>query len=360
MAASADLTPVQPQHRFDEARLAAYLADHLPDFRLPLNVQQFRGGGANPAFLLHAPGRSYVLRKRTLPKKGLDIAASTARDFGLISALHEAALPVAAPRLVCADASVIGTPFYLLDHVPGRHFRDPNLPGMDPKQRHALYDAMAAALAQIHALPPAQTGLPANGDGQDYLVRQIAALIEQYRGNRTEEIAPMERLLDWLPAHVPAERTATLMHGNFRIDNLVFHPAEPQVVAVLDWDLALIGHPLADLAINCMPYRVTIPGMGSLQGLDFIESGIPGEADYVAAYCRHAGRPAPEEGGIAHWNFYLAFALFRVAVMAQGIVKRSQAAGNGTAPPAPALKAYAAVVRSVSHQAWHLVDGGDD
>lgn len=357
MAGPADLTPVQPQHRFDEARLAAYLADRLPDFRPPLTVQQFRGGTANPAFLLHAPGRSYVLRKRTQAKKGLDIAASTTRDFTLISSLHAADLPVATPRLVCPDDSVIGAPFYLMDHVPGRHFRDPNLPGMDAKQRHALYDAMAAALAQIHALPPDRTGLPANGSGQDYLTRQVTALSEQYRTNATEEVAPMIRLLDWLPLHVPAEQCTTLMHGNFRIDNLVFHPSEPRVTAILDWDLALIGHPLADLAINCLPYRVTIPGMGSLQGIDFIESGIPGEPDYVASYCRHAGRPEPGEGGADHWNFYLAFALFRVAVMAQGAVKRGQANGAATSP---VLKAYAAVVRSVAHQAWHLVDGEAD
>lgn len=357
MAGTADLTPVQPQHRFDEARLAAYLAAHLPDFRLPLTVQQFRGSPANPAFLLHAPEQSYVLRKRIQPKKGLDVAASTARDFTLISSLHAAELPVAAPRLVCPDDSVIGAPFYLLDHIPGRHYRDPNLPGMDAKQRQAHYDAMAAALAQIHALPVERTGLPANGSGQDYLDRQIAALAEQYRSNATEVIGPMDRLLGWLPQHVPDEPCTTLMHGNFRIDNLIFHPSEPRVVAILDWDLALIGHPLVDLAINCLPYRVTIPGMGSLQGIDFIETGIPGEPDYIASYCRHAGRPAPDEGGVAHWNFYLAFALFRVAVMAQGIVKRGQA--NGAAAT-PALKAYAALARSVGHQAWHLVDGEAD
>jgi len=357
MAGPADLTAVQPQHRFDEARLMAYLAERLPDFRPPLNIQQFRGGAANPSFLLHAPGHSYVLRKRTLAKKGLDIAASTTRDFTLLSSLHAAALPVGTPRLICEDSGVIGAPFYLFDHVPGRHFRDPNLPGMDPKQRHALYEAMATALAQIHALPPERTGLPANGGGPDYLTRQIAALSEQYRVNSTDEILPMERLLDWLPAHVPDEQATALMHGNFRIDTLVFHASEPRVIAILDWELALIGHPLADLAINCMPYRVTIPGMGSLQGTDFIESGIPGEPDYVAAYCRHSGRPEPDAGGAAHWTFYLAFALFRVAVMAQGIVRRGN--GNGAATT-PTLKAYAAVVRSVAHQAWHLVDGETD
>lgn len=352
MAGSADLIPVQPQHRFDEARLAAYLAEHLPGFKPPLTVQQFRSG-ASPTFLLHGPGQNFVLRKRAVPRKGLDIAGSIARDHGLLTAIHAAGLPVGQPRLLCADGGITGWPFYLLDYVPGRHFRDPNLPGMDAKQRHALYEAMAAAMAQIHALPVTQTGLPANGSGRDYLVRQIDMLSSQYRANRTDEIAPMQRLLDWLPANVPDEDGAALMHGNFRLENLVFHASEPRVVSVLDWDLALIGHPLADLAINCMPYRVTIPGMGSLQGIDFIDTGIPGEHDYVAAYCRHSGR---SDGGIPHWNFYLAFALFRVAVMAQGIAKR----GLDQSPATPTVKTYAAVVRSVANQAWNLVDGGDD
>lgn len=351
MVTAADLTPVQPQHRFDEARLAAYLAKHLPDFKPPLTAQQFKGSGVNPTFLLHSPGRNFVLRKRMLPKKGISLAESINRDFVLISALYDAGLPVGAPQHVCADDSVIGAPFYILDYVPGRHFRDPNLPGMDARQRNEIYDAMAAVLASIHAVDPKITGLPLNGGGASYLKRQIAALDEQYRANATDEIAAMERLLAWLPTNVPDEDVTSLMHGNLRLENLVFHPSEPRVVAVLDWDVAVIGHPLADLAINCMPYRVTIPGMGSLQGIDFIESGIPGEPDYIAAYCRHSGRER-----IAHWNFYLAFALFRVAVMAQGIVSRGSA--NGSAPPT--LKAYGAVVRSVANQAWNLVDGGDD
>lgn len=356
MVAAIDLTPVQPQHRFDEARLAAYLAKHVADFKDPLTVQQFKGSAVNPAFLLHSPGRNYVLRKRSMPKKGCTLAESIERDFALLSALHAANLPVGTPRLACTDDTVIGFPFYLIDHIPGRHFRDPNLPGMDAKQRHALYDAMAAAMAQIHALDPAKAGLPVNGGGRDYLVRQTTMLSEQYRANRTDEIGAMERLLEWLPANVPQDSVTALMHGNFRLENLIFHPSEPRVVAILDWDLALIGHPFADLAINCMPYRVTIPGMGSLQGIDFIDSGIPGEPDYLAAYCRHSSNPAIRKSGIAHWNFYLAFALFRVAVMAQGIVKRSLEKGVGSPMP----KAYAAVVRSVANQAWNLVDGGDD
>ena len=353
--AAADLTPVQPQHRFDEARLAAHLAQHLPDFKAPLTVQQFKGPASSPAFMLHSPGRNFVLRKRSQPKKGCSMAESIERDFSLLRALHAAGLPVGQPQFVCTDESVIGTPFYVLDYVPGRHFRDPSLPGMDAKQRQAHYEAMAGTLARLHALSPAQTGLPANGSGMDYLNRQVAALTEQYRANATDEIAAMERLLNWLPTHVPADDLTSLMHGNFRLESLVFHSSEPRVVAVHDWDLAQIGHPLADLAINCMPWHVTIPGMGSLQGIDFIESGIPGEPDYLGAYCRHAARD-----DIPHWNFYLAFALFRVAVMAQGIVKRGS---NGT-PPSPAaaqaLKVYAALVRSVANQAWNLVDSSDD
>lgn len=353
--AAADLTPVQPQHRFDEARLAAHLATHLPDFKSPLTVQQFKGPASSPAFMLHSPGRNFVLRKRSQPRKGCSMAESIERDFSLLRALHAAGLPVGLPQFACTDEAVIGTPFYVLDFVPGRHFRDPNLPGMDAKQRQAHYEAMAETLARLHALAPAQTGLPANGTGLDYLNRQIATLTEQYRANATDEIAAMERLLEWLPAHVPADEATSLMHGNFRLDSLVFHPSEPRVVAVHDWDLALVGHPLADLAINCMPWRVTIPGMGSLQGIDFIETGIPGEPDYLDAYCRHAGR-----GGIPHWNFYLAFALFRVAVMAQGIVRR----GSNGAPPGPAaiqaLKVYGALVRSVANQAWNLIDSSDE
>ncbi|WP_300303809.1 phosphotransferase [Ferrovibrio sp.] len=351
-----DLTPVQPQHRFDEARLTAYLQRHLPDFKTPLTIQQFRGPTASPAFLLHTPGRNLVLRKRSQPKKGCSMAESIERDFSLLSNLHTAGMPVGQPQLVCTDDSVIGAPFYLLDFITGRQFRDPNLPGMDAKQRQAHYEAMASAMASIHALTPATTGLPSNGSGLDYLNRQITTLCEQYRTNRTEEIGAMDRLLEWLPLHVPVDDITALMHGNFRLENLIFHPSEPRIVAVLDWDLAQIGHPLADLAINCMPYRVTIPGMGSLQGTDFIETGIPGEPDYIANYCRHSSWLAIRDNGIAHWNFYLAFALFRVAVMAQGIVKRGMANGSAT----PALKAYGAVVRSVANQAWNLVDGGDD
>lgn len=353
--AAADLTPVQPQHRFDEARLAAHFASHLPDFKNPLTVQQFKGPASSPAFMLHSPGRNLVLRKRSQPRKGCSMAESIERDFSLLRALHAAGLPVGQPQFACIDESVIGTPFYVLEFVPGRHFRDPNLPGMDAKQRQAHYEAMAETLARLHALTPAQTGLPANGSGLDYMNRQVATLIEQYRANATDEIAAMERLLDWLPAHVPADNVTSLMHGNFRLESLVFHPSEPRVVAVHDWDLALVGHPLADLAINCMPWRVTIPGMGSLQGIDFIESGIPGEPDYLGAYCRHAARDE-----IPHWNFYLAFALFRVAVMAQGIVKRGSNGTPANAAAAQALKVYGALVRSVANQAWNLVDSSDD
>ncbi|WP_374630883.1 phosphotransferase [Ferrovibrio sp.] len=352
---SAELMPLQPQHKFDEGRLARYLAEHLPDFRPPLTVSQFKGGTAAPTFLLHSPGMNTVLRKRQVAKKGSSLAESIERDFQLLGALHQSGLPMGSPKLVCTDDSVIGAPFYLLDFVAGRNFRDPTLPGMDAKQRQAIYLAMAEAMAAVHAIDTASTRLPQNGDGSDYLRRQIAALLQQYAANRTEDIAAMDRLLDWLPANVPQAAKPSLMHGNFRLDNLIFHPSEPRVVALLDWDLASIGHPLADLAINCMPWRVTIPGMGSLQGVDFIDSGIPGEPDYIAAYCQAAGRD-----GIQHWNFFLAFALFRVAVMAQGIFKRGSDKTPPGQAPAPAIKAYGALVRSVANQAWNLVDGGDD
>lgn len=351
MVAPADIMPLQSQHRFDEAKLAGYLAAQLPDFRPPLTVGQFKGGQASPTFLLQSPGQNHVLRKRQVAKKGSTLKENIERDFTLLQSLHRAGLPTGTPKLVCLDDSIIGTPFYLLEYVPGRHFNDPTLPGMDAKQRQSIYAIMAETLAAIHAIDPAITGLPQIPSGKEYLQRQITALLQQYATSRTDDIPAMERLLEWLPSNIPKAGAASLIHGNLRLDNLVFHPSEPRVMAILDWDLATIGHPLADLAINCMPYRVTIPGIGSLQGVDFIETGIPGEPDYLNHYCQAAKRQS-----LTHWQFFLAFALFRVAVMAQGILKR----GLERTPVLPTAKTYAAVVRSVANQAWNLVDGGDD
>lgn len=357
MQGSAELVPVQAAHRFDETKLAAYLARQFAEFKPPLGVQQFKGAAA-PTFLLHFPGRSLVLRRRLVPRKGLSLSESIERDFHILQHLHKAGLPLGKPLLACADDKVIGAPFYLIEHVAGRCFRDPNLPGMDARQRQGHYEAMAQTLAEVHRIAPEATGIPLNGGAADYLDRQIAALTQQYAANRTDDIPAMERLLQWLPTNVPREEQAGLVHGNFRLDNLIFEAGEPNVAAILDWDLCTIGHPLVDLAINCMPYRSSIPGMGSLQGTDFIETGIPGEPDYVAAYCRHAGRE-----GIQHWNFFLAFALFRAAVMAQGVYKRGMDKLSASAPAGPAataIKAYGAVVRAVANQGWNLVDGGDD
>lgn len=351
MVGPAGIMPLQAQHRFDEAKLISFLSKELPDFRPPLTVGQFKGGQASPTFLLQSPGQNHVLRKRLVAQKGTTLRDNIERDFLLLQSLHRAGLPMGAPKLVCLDEGVIGTPFYLLEYVAGRHFTDPTLPGMDARQRQSIYAAMAQTLAAIHRIDPGITGLPSVASGHDYLKRQLAGLVQQYAAARTDDISAMDRLLEWLPANIPEDGNASLIHGNLRLDNLIFHPSEPQVVAILDWDLATIGHPLADLAINCLPYRVTIPGMGSLQGVDFIETGIPGEHDYLSHYCAAAGRETP-----THWQYFLAFALFRVAVMAQGILKR----GLERTPAPPTVKTYAAVVRSIANQAWNLVDGGDD
>ena len=340
--------PVRPAHRFDEGRLAEYLDAALPGFAPPLAVRQFEGGQSNPTFLLEGAAGRLVLRKKP-PGALLPSAHLIEREYRVMRALAGSGVPVPAMRLLCEDPSVIGTAFYVMDHVEGRVFRDPGLAGSTPGERTALYDAMNDALARLHGVDWRAAGLADFGKPENYLGRQIDRWSRQYRAAQTVEIPAMARLIDWLPAHRPAAEEVAIAHGDYRLENLIFHPTEPRVLAVLDWELSTLGHPLADLAYNCMTYRFPAQGLAfpGLGGLDLAASGIPAEADYVAAYCRRTGRD-----GIPDWSFFLAFSLFRMAAILQGVYARALQ-GNAASETAAQMGDMPALLAEI---AWQIAD----
>jgi aminoglycoside phosphotransferase (APT) family kinase protein len=308
--------PVRAAHYFDEAALEGYLRANMAGFVPPLSVQQFGGGQSNPTFLLTAGGKRYVMRKKP-PGVLLKSAHQVDREFRIMEALAATDVPVPRMHVLCEDASIIGTAFYVMDYLEGRIFRDPQLPGMAPQERSAIYDSMNDVLARLHKVDFRQIGLGDFGRPGNYFERQIARFTTQYRSAQTEDIAEMERLIEWMPVSIPEEDSVSIAHGDFRLENTIFHPSEPRMIAVLDWELSTIGHPLADLAYNCMGYHVMNPRQGGLVGLDHVATGIPTERDYVERYCRRTSRRE-----IANWPFYLSFSVFRLASIAQGVYKR--------------------------------------
>jgi len=340
----AQTAEVREQHRFDVAALERYLGERVPDFRGPLEVRQFRGGQSNPTYHLVAGGLEYVLRRKP-PGKLLPSAHAVDREYRVITALGRTTVPVPRTWVLCEDDSVIGTAFYVMDCVHGRVFSDPALPGVSPAARRAMYDSMNDVLARLHAVDYTAVGLGDYGKPGNYFSRQIHRWTSQYRASETERFDSMERLIEWLPAHLPAEDATTLVHGDFRPGNLIMHPTEPRVAAVLDWELSTLGHPLADLAYYCLPYRFTREWEG-LADKNLAELGIPPEQEYVAAYCARAGRAA-----IADWEFCLAFAMFRLAAIAQGIMGRV-VAGTANDPNAQERGRRA---RPLADSAWALV-----
>ena len=307
---------VRDTHRFDVAALERYMREHVAGFAGTLTVRQFVGGQSNPTYHLRADGQEYVLRRKP-PGKLLPSAHAVDREYRVISALHDTGVPVPRTYALCEDASVVGTPFFIMQHVPGRVLIDPRLPGVPVAERAHIYDAMNEVLARLHTVDWRAVGLAEFGRPGNYFARQIHRWTTQYRASETEAIASMESLIAWLPDHIPADDTTTLVHGDYRLGNMIIHPTEPRVVAVLDWELSTLGHPLADLGYNCMPYHLTGDSMEGFEGGDLAELGIPSEEDYVAAYCRRTGR-----AGIEDWNFYVGFAMFRLAAIAQGIMGR--------------------------------------
>ncbi len=338
---AAVLVPPLANHRFDEARLAAYLAAELPGFLGPLTVRQFQGGQSNPTFHLHTPGAEYVLRKKP-PGTLLPSAHAVDREYAVQSALAGTAVPVAAMRLLCRDEGVIGTMFYVMDHVPGRIFADRTLAGIAPADRAAMYDDMNRVMAALHGVDWQAAGLGGFGRPQAYVARQIDRWTKQYLASDAGDVPEMDRLMAWLPAHMPAADETAIAHGDFRLGNLVFHPAEPRVVAVLDWELSTIGHPLADLAYNCIPWRLPV----AMEGLDGAQApGIPSEAEYVAAYCRRTGRQ-----GVPDLDFFIVFSLFRWAAIAAGVYRRAL---DGNAADARAMT-IGNKFRALAEAAWQL------
>ena len=318
---------VAPAQRFDEAGLKAYLESRIDGFGRNLRVQQIKGGASNPTFKLTTEGPDgplrYVLRKKP-PGQLLASAHQVDREYRVMKALDGTGVPVPRMRHLCQDDSVIGTAFYVMDFLDGRIFRDATLPGLSRSERAEIYDQLNLTLAKLHKVDYVARGLADFGRPDGYFERQVARWIKQYRGAESEHIPAMEQLIAELPAMIPPDKSVSIAHGDYRLENTMFHPTEPRLIAVLDWELCTIGHPLADIAYNCFLWHSEAQSWGSLIGVDFASSGIPTEKEYVAAYCRRTGRDR-----IDNWNFYLAFGVFRLASISQGVYRRVL---NGVAP----------------------------
>jgi aminoglycoside phosphotransferase (APT) family kinase protein len=341
-------TPVRHGHELDRERLERYLAEHLDGFRGPLEIRQFEGGQSNPTFFLHTPDRDYVLRKKP-PGQLLPSAHQVEREYRVMTALGTSGLPVPHTRLLCTDESIVGTPFFIMECVDGRVFRQPHLPGVSPEDRAAMYEDMADVLARLHGVNVAAVGLSDYGKPGNYYARQIARWGQQYLAAKTGDIPSMDRLMEWLPANIPPGDETAIVHGDYRVENLIFHPTAPRVVAIVDWELSTLGHPLADLAYNCLTYHLPADALGRADAADGDRRGIPGEGEYVAAYCRRTGRD-----GVPHWNFYVAFSMFRLASILQGVYARGL---QGNAASAYALQRGAAA-RTIADRAWRTASGG--
>ena len=316
------LVPVLPNHRFDEAALAAWLAGRLPGLPGPCAIRQFQGGQSNPTFHLRTEAGDYVLRKKP-PGTLLPSAHAVDREHRIIAALQGSAVPVPPVRLLCADEGVIGAMFFVMDHVPGRVFPDRALPGVAPQDRAAIYADMGRVLARLHGVDWREAGLEGFGRPGNYVARQIERWSKQYAAAQVGDEPAMDQLAAWLAAHAPIADETTIAHGDYRLGNLIIHPTEPRVAAVLDWELATLGHPLADLAYSCLAWRLP-PDLQGIKGLDV--PGLPDEADYVRHYCEQTGR-----AGVPEMEFLVAFSLFRWAAIAAGVYRRAL---DGTAADA--------------------------
>jgi aminoglycoside phosphotransferase (APT) family kinase protein len=325
-------------------RLSLWMEAHVEGFRGPLRAERFAGGQSNPTYRLESGSGNYVLRRKP-PGPLLPSAHAVDREFRVMHALAATRVPVPKVFALCEDDAVIGSAFYVMEHLDGRIFWDQRLPEIPPSDRAAMFDSMNTVIAALHSVEYERAGLGDFGRPGNYMGRQIARWSRQYRASETETIPAMDELIEWLPRHLPPESAAAIVHGDYRMDNLVFHKTEPRVIGVLDWELSTIGDPLADFAYHAMTWRVTPELFRGLAGIEFAASGIPDEPEYVAAYCRRTARD-----GVPDWEFYMVYSLFRIAAILQGIAKR---AIEGTAASSEAAE-VGRIARPLGEQAWEL------
>ena len=340
--------PVAPQHAFDEAALLRWLQPRISGFGDTLVVEQFKGGQSNPTYRLSVGGKRYVLRRKP-PGNLLPSAHAVDREFRVISALAATDVPVARTHVLCDDLSVIGSMFYVMDCVEGRVLWDPQLPGLTPEQRRAHYSELGRVMAALHQVDPAAVGLADYGRPGNYLERQVARWSKQYRAAETETIDAVERLIEWLPSRIPPGDEVAIVHGDYRFDNVIFHPTEPRILAVLDWELSTLGHPLVDFAYHCMTWHMTASETGrGLSGVDLGALGIPTEAEYLQTYLQRTGRTTAVSA--EHWRYYLVFNMFRLVSILQGIVARARQGNASNEKAAQTGKR----TRPLAEQAWAL------
>ncbi len=345
---------VSDKHVFDVAAFTAWLENNLEGFAGPLTVEMFKGGQSNPTYKLLTPGQSYVMRAKPGPvAKLLPSAHAVEREYAVMRGLAGSDVPVPRMYCLCEDESVIGRAFYVMEFMPGRVLWDQALPGLDAVQRGQIYDAMNRVIAALHTVRFAERGLASYGKPGNYFDRQIGRWSKQYVASVTQPIPEMDRLIEWLPANIPTgardESRVSIVHGDYRMDNLVFHPTEPRVVAVLDWELSTLGHPLADFSYHCMAWNIPHGSFRGIGGLDLSALGIPSEDEYIRRYCERTGLTTPAALK-ADWNFYMAYNMFRIAAILQGIAKRVEA---GTASSAQAASSGASA-RPLAQMAWRF------
>ena len=327
----------------DVAQVSDWMARHVPGFAGPLAVQRLSGGQSNPTWRADTPGRSYVLRQKPLGAV-LPSAHQVDREFRVMRALAQTDVPVPQMIALCEDDRVMGSMFYVMEHIEGRTLFDPRLPGMAVAERAAIFDQMNATIAAISQVDPNAVGLADYWRPGGYVARQVARWTKQYHASQTTPIAQMDALIEWLPQNMPqAPEEVRLVHGDFRLDNLIWHPTEPRVLAVVDWELSTLGCPYADFAYNAMVWRISPGIFRGLGGVDLAGSGIPPEEAYIDAWCRRTGRHRPEG-----FEFYIILSLFRIAAIVQGIAKRAQD-GTATDPRAAELGRMAAPLAQIAH-----------
>jgi aminoglycoside phosphotransferase (APT) family kinase protein len=340
------LTPVREAHRFDEAALATYLEANVAGYAGPLNVRQFEGGQSNPTFQLETPATHYVMRKQP-PGELLPSAHQVDREYRVMKALAGSDVPVPDMFCLCEDTDVIGTKFYVMERVEGRVFAELLLPSLTPEERRAIYLDMARVLAALHAVDVEAVGLGEFGRPGNYYERQVGRWSKQYVASKTDEIEAMEKLMAWLPENIPEQKKTVIVHGDFRLGNMLIHPTEPRIAAVLDWELSTLGDGLADLGYLCQDYHGDSYFTEGLASADLPALGIPTEEEFVAEYCRQAGIDA-----IENWHFYLIYNMFRSAAIIQGVYRRGL---DGNASSDTATE-YGDVARVRSERAWGLVE----